>query len=272
MKKNKLYLSIVLLFALVVNSSAAIVDTLLVKSTSMNKMIQVVVIKPNAPKGKKISYPVVYLLHGYSGNAKSWLEFKKNLPQIAEQYKMMIVCPDAKNSWYWDSPQNPSYCYETFVGGELVKFIDSTYPTIKNRKGRAITGLSMGGHGAIWLACRHKDVYGAVGSTSGGVDIRPYGKNNWEIKSLLGDYETNQKIWEEHTAIVQTDKISNGDLAIIVDCGVDDFFLEVNKTLHQRLLDRKIEHDFILRPGAHNGKYWNNSIDYQLLFFHKFFQ
>lgn len=272
MKKSRIYLFIVLLFVFAANICAATVDTVLVKSNSMNKKVQVVVIAPDGTKNKEVSYPVVYLLHGYSGNAKSWLEFKNELPQIAQQYKMIIVCPDAKNSWYWDSPKKPSYRYETFVGDELLNFVDSHYPTIKDRKGRAITGLSMGGHGALWLACRHKDKFGAVGSTSGGVDIRPFGKNNWEIKSLLGDYETDNKLWEDHTAISQISKISQGDLAIIIDCGVDDFFLEVNKNLHQCLLDRKIDHDFILRPGQHNGKYWNNSIDYQLLFFHKFFQ
>lgn len=72
--------------------------------------------------------------------------------------------------------------------------------------------------------------------------------------------------------INQIDKIENGDLAIIVDCGEDDFFLNVNKDLHNRLLERKIDHDFITRPGGHTGQYWNNSIDYQILFFDKFFK
>ena len=49
------------------------------------------------------------------------------------------------------------------------------------------------------------------------------------------------------------------------------FFLNVNKDFHDRLLGTKIDHDFITRPGEHNGKYWNNSIDYQILFFSKFF-
>lgn len=71
---------------------------------------------------------------------------------------------------------------------------------------------------------------------------------------------------------MQLDKIQNGDLALIIDCGEQDFFLDVNKALHAKLLERKIDHDFITRPGAHNGKYWNNSIDYQILFFDKFFR
>jgi S-formylglutathione hydrolase FrmB len=57
----------------------------------------------------------------------------------------------------------------------------------------------------------------------------------------------------------------------MIDCGVDDFFLDVNRALHARLLQLNINHDYIERPGAHDHPYWNNSIDYQILFFKKFF-
>ena len=236
MKKRNLLLAALLLI-LVAPSFAAKVDTLLVNSPSMNKDVQVVVVTPDAALGKKaVACPVIYLLHGYGGNAKTWIGVKPDLPQIADEKGIIFVCPDGKNSWYWDSPKDPSYRYETFVSSELVKYIDGHYKTIADRKGRAITGLSMGGHGAMWNAIRHKEV------------------------------------WDEHTVINQIDKIENGDLAIIIDCGEADFFLNVNKDLHNRLLARKINHDFITRPGGHNGKYWNNSIDYQILFFDKFFK
>lgn len=61
----------------------------------------------------------------------------------------------------------------------------------------------------------------------------------------LGEYESNKEVWDNHTVINLIDKIENGDLAIIVDCGEDDFFLNVNKDLHNRLLERKIDHDLL---------------------------
>lgn len=251
---------------------AAKVDTLFVESPSMKKEVQVVVVLPDAAQGRKaVSCPVVYLLHGYGGNAKTWIEIKPNLPQIADEKGIIFVCPDGKNSWYWDSPKNPSYRYETFVSSELVKYIDEHYKTIANRKGRAITGLSMGGHGALWNAIRHKDTFGACGSMSGGVDIRPFPKN-WRMSSQLGDIESNKELWDTHTVVNQVDSLQNGDLAITFDCGENDFFLNVNKDLHKRLLARKIDHDFTTRPGAHNKTYWKNSIDYHILFFEKFFK
>ncbi|WP_285829166.1 alpha/beta hydrolase [Bacteroides acidifaciens] len=269
---KRIFLLAVLLLLLAAPSFAARVDTLLVNSPSMNKDVQVIVVTPDAALGKKaVACPVIYLLHGYGGNAKTWIGVKPNLPQIADEKGIIFVCPDGKNSWYWDSPKNPSYRYETFISSELVKYIDEHYKTVADRKGRAITGLSMGGHGAMWNAIRHKDTFGAGGSTSGGVDIRPF-PLNWEMAKQLGEFAHNKKSWDEHTVINQIDKIENGDLAIIIDCGESDFFLNVNKDLHNRLLARKINHDFITRPGGHTGKYWKNSIDYQILFFDKFFR
>ena len=244
MKKRNLLLAALLLI-LVAPSFAAKVDTLLVNSPSMNKDVQVVVVTPDAALGKKaVACPVIYLLHGYGGNAKTWIGVKPDLPQIADEKGIIFVCPDGKNSWYWDSPKDPSYRYETFVSSELVKYIDGHYKTIADRKGRAITGLSMGGHGAMWNAIRHKDTFGAGGSTSGGVDIRPF-PLNWDMSKQLGEFAYNKKVWDEHTVINQIDKIEIGDLAIIIDCGEADFFLNVNKDLHNRLLARKINHDFI---------------------------
>lgn len=272
MKRNSFLLVALFLILTASTAFAAKVDTLLVKSPSMKKDVQVVVVTPDAVLGKKVvACPVVYLLHGFGGNAKTWIGIKPNLTQIADEKGMIFVCPDGKNSWYWDSPKNPSYRYETFISTELVKYIDEHYKTIADRKGRAITGLSMGGHGGMWNAIRHKDTFGAAGSTSGGVDVRPFPKN-WDMPKQLGELETNKQIWEDHTVVNQLDKIANGELAIIFDCGEADFFLNVNKDLHNRLLERKIDHDFITRPGGHNSEYWNNSIDYQILFFDKYFK
>ncbi|HEU4574877.1 MAG TPA: esterase family protein, partial [Chitinophagaceae bacterium] len=78
--------------------------------------------------------------------------------------------------------------------------------------------------------------------------------------------------WEDNTVINVADNLHPGDLKIIVDCGVDDFFLQVNRALHQKLLAMKIDHDYTERPGAHNAAYWKNSINYQLLFFDDYFK
>ncbi len=260
-----------LLVLLPASAQAAHVDTVWVESPSMKKKVEVVYVVPDKAAGQHPqACPVVYLLHGYAGNARTWLGIKPDLGKIADAKGMIFACPDGRNSWYWDSPKHADMRYETFVSSELVAYTDAHYPTRADRSGRAVTGLSMGGHGALWNALRHKDVFGAAGSTSGGVDIRPFPKN-WEMAVQLGDYELDKALWDAHTVVNQLDGLADGDLALIVDCGDRDLFIEVNQDLHRRLLERGVGHDFITRPGSHNGQYWNNSIDYQILFFEKFF-
>ena len=268
--ERKLY-SLLLFLILPVTIWAARVDTIQVKSPSMDKDIQVVVIAPDASyRRKPLKCPVVYLLHGYSGNAKTWIHVKENLPEIADEKGIIFVCPDGKNSWYWDSPMNADYRYETFVSSELVSQIDKLYPTIPDRTARAITGLSMGGHGALWNAIRNQEVFGAAGSMSGGVDIRPF-PLNWEMDKQLGEMAANRDVWNEYSVINQIDRLQGSDIKLIIDCGEGDFFLEVNRNLHQRLLGLGVDHDFISRTWKHTHEYLDNPIGYQILFFDKFF-
>jgi S-formylglutathione hydrolase FrmB len=178
----------------------------------------------------------------------------------------MVVIPDGGfSSWYFDSPIMPQYRYETFVTKELVPAIDDKYKTLADRKGRAITGNSMGGHGAFYLAIRHQDLFGSVGSMSGGVDIRPF-PENWHIAKRLGTKEEYPENWENNTVINMTHLIKPG-LNIIFDCGTGDFFYEVNCNLHDKLLEAEIPHDFYVRPGQHNWVYWYNAVKYQFQFF-----
>lgn len=270
MKTLKLFL--LLIVCVVFQISAQQVNGVAVHSQKMNIDVKNTIIIPEGyDKNDSKTYPVLYLLHGYSGNETSWIGIKNNLPQLASDYGMIIVCPDGKNSWYWDSPIDPKSQYETYVSKELVEYMDKNYKTVQSPKGRAVTGLSMGGHGGLWLGINHPDVFSACGSMSGGVDIRPF-QNNWEMSKALGAYKDNKELWDNHTVITQLSKITLNTLSIIIDCGFDDFFFDVNENLHKEMLLLKIPHDYITRPGAHNGEYWNNAIDYQLLFFSKVFK
>ena len=258
------------IFACLQKANAAIVDTVDTYSPSMKKTIKAVVITPDKYANAQ-ALPVVYLLNGYSGNYRSWIVGAKDIETAVDLYQIIIVCPDGNNSWYWDSPVDPNYKYETYVSTELVNWIDSKYKTIKDKKGRGITGLSMGGHGGLYLAIKHPDVFGAGGSMSGGVDIRPF-PNNWDMSLRLGKYDEHPDNWEKYTVINLLHLIKPNSLALIIDCGTEDFFFKVNENLHQQMLYRNIAHDYITRPGAHNWNYWVNAVQYQLLFMSNFFK
>jgi S-formylglutathione hydrolase FrmB len=248
------------------------VDTITVYSKAMHKKIKCVVITPNSYKTTKTKFPVVYLLHGYSGNYAQWINDAPQLKQKADELQMIFVCPDGGyGSWYMNSPVDTAFRYETFVAKELVLYIDANYKTIASKNYRAITGLSMGGHGGLYVSIRNQEVFGAAGSICGGVDIRPF-PNNWDLAKRLGDTVCCKQNWETNTVMNVVDQLQNNQLKLIIDCGLDDFFLDVNRALHQKLMTMKVDHEYIERPGKHDDVYWGKAIDYQLLFFKKGFE
>jgi S-formylglutathione hydrolase FrmB len=253
-------------------SHAATVDTVNIFSNSMQKDFKCVVIKPAAYKNKKENFPVVYLLHGYGGWYSNWLLKVPELNSLADQYRLLIVCPDGGyGSWYLDSPVDTAWKFETYITAEVVSYIDSHYRTIPRRAGRAITGLSMGGHGGLYLGFRHAGLFGACGSMSGGVYLRPFPKN-WDLAKRLGDTLHHAANWENYSVINVVEKKTSDSLAVLIDCGTEDFFYEVNHALHVKLLRLKIPHDYIERPGRHDWAYWRNAVVYQVLFFSNYFK
>ena len=240
-----------------------------VKSTSMNKMVSGYVITPDSYKTDTDKlFPCVYLLHGFGGSKNSWLYVKKDLQQISTKYNFVFVLPDVGNSWYIDSPLNKNSKDETFVAKELVEYINANFRVIKDRKGRGITGISMGGHGAISLAFKHPDTFGACASTSGALNIVDL-VNSKFFKGVINKDDIEE--FKKHSALYLADKLEAGKLRIHIDCGSEDFLFKENKAIHKKLLDRKIPHNYFVFPGAHTVPYWRNSINYIMIFFDKFF-
>jgi S-formylglutathione hydrolase FrmB len=263
---------LVIIAVLVTQLAFAKVDTIQVFSNSMQKNVKCVVITPKKYKKAKSNFPVVYLLHGYSGKYSNWISKVPIIDSLANVYQMIIVCPDAAySSWYFDSPVDSSFRYETFTATELPAYIDANYKTIKSRKGRAITGLSMGGHGAMFLSLRHPQTFGACGSMSGVLDVS-YVKQGYDMQKRLGDTTANRSYYIDWGVQSLFDKYDRKDsIAMIIDCGINDFIFAMSRAAHEKMLKLKIPHDYIERPGAHDWKYWANAVQYQLLFFREGF-
>lgn len=250
-------------------ANAARVDTLSVPATFVPGPMKVSVVVPDAAAADTARrFPVVYILNGYGGDYSSWLNVtRKDLPALADRYGMVLVMPDGRDSWYWDSTEKPGVRMESFFVRELVPYVESVLPVYRRADKRAVTGLSMGGHGALWLAMRHPDVWRNAGSMSGGVDIRPF-PESWGMASLIGPKSPR---WDGYTVAGIARNLKPGELNIIFDCGTDDFFAGVNRELHEQLLAAGVPHDYTERPGRHSHAYWANSILYHLLFFNEAF-
>jgi len=257
---------------------AATVDTLQIESAAMGKTWRAGVVLPQSYKKSKTSFPVLYLLHGYSGNFRNWLTKttdKQLLGNLADQYNIIIVTPDGGFSgWYLDSPINKENQFETFISRELINKVDNSYRTIRDRKGRVISGLSMGGHGALYLATRHPDIYCAAGSMSGALDLTKIVRQDIDqhFTSIMGPRNATPDLYKENSVVYMTDKMKENNLPLIIDCGVDDVLIEINRELHRRLVYSKVPHEYTERPGAHTWPFWSNSLPFHLLFFQKVWQ
>lgn len=247
-----------------------------VPSTAMRRDIPATVTLPAGYQATDAPRPVVYLLHGAGDNERGWCD-RTPVQEMADTHSVIIVTPGTGTSWYFDSPEDKNFQFETFVSSELVKFVDDGYRTIPKRESRALAGNSMGGHGAMFLAIRHRDVFSAAAPMSGGMDIRAADPKVgsfpelWDIKLRLGSIQTHPERWDELTVINLADNLKNGDLTISLDCGTGDFFLNTNRQLHAKLCVKGIDHHYSEHPGEHNWDYWKLALPRQMAILHQHF-
>lgn len=209
-------------------------------------------------------YPVLFLLHGYSGNYKQWNKIM-DAQKYADQYNMVIVCPDGLfSSWYLNSPAKPNLQFETF-------FFDELFPTIKakysmNEEQVFISGLSMGGHGAMYLFLKHPELFKSAGSTSGGINLFD-GFGKWGLAEVLGNPTKDSPLWTQYSVSTLIEGLKGSKKPFIFDCGSDDFFYQSNNALKVKCDELKLNATYISQPGGHNSTYWAKSIQQQLQFF-----
>lgn len=271
---------LLLLLGFSLSLQAAQVDTLEINSTALQRKVKIAIVTPKTYNSGQNSYPSLYLLHGGYGKFSDWLMAppdKKLVHRLCDEYNLIVVLPEGGiGGYYLDSPINPSSKYESFIIKEVIPQVDAKYRTLKAKAGRAITGLSMGGHGALYLATRNPGLFCAVGSMSGALDINT---DRWDVtperrkaiaerqQNIWPSKQDNPAFYREHAVVSMADQMKDNGLPIIFDCGVDDFLIEPNRELHRRLLYNQTPHEYIERPGAHTWDYWQNALPFHLYFF-----
>jgi S-formylglutathione hydrolase FrmB len=276
---------VLFLFLPILGFSQAKVDTISVYSPSMKKSLKAAITFPSSYQKGQSRYPVVYLLHGGSGAFSDWhqkVTEKGLVNRMAEEHDLIIVTPGVgPASYYYDSPLLDSVRYETYMIQELIPFIDQQYRTLSQKESRAITGLSMGGHGAITLAAKHPTLFGAAGSMSGvmniDTDLWKVGEDFRNLRKkgqieMLGAINYQAPQFNPFTAVGLVDQLKGQGVAMIMDCGVDDFLIETNRQMHALLMQKGIPHEYIERPGAHTWPYWTEALPVQFFFLTKYLQ
>lgn len=272
---------ITLLFA---QSTGKVIEQKTVKSIILGKDVKYSVYLPPDYDYSERSYPVVYLLHGYTDDNTGWLQFGE-INRYADKAiadgtipPMVIIMPKADSSWYINSFDG-KVKYEDFFIKEFMPSVEKIYRIRAEKRYRAVAGLSMGGYGALIYALKYPGLFAAAAPLSAAVftddEIVSKNEDNWKITfgqlygyNLKGKDRLN-KAWYANSILKLVETKPADDLKKVrfyIDCGDDDFLIKGNCLLHLALTDKQVPHEFRMQDGAHNWTYWRAGITNALQF------
>lgn len=220
---------------------------------------------------KTSNYPALYFLHGLGGNEQLLLNSGgMNMIQDLRASKrigeFLIVAPDAGRTFYINS-RDGKVRYEDFFIREFLPYIESHYRVRAERKSRGITGVSMGGYGALRFALRYPDLFVAVSAHSPALietlpNIKVSSDQAAAVAEVLGKAfgsRVDAAFWQRESPFtIVKDGPKPAGLQIYFDCGTEDDF-GFNKgaaQFDQLLTARGIPHEFHLYPGGHDWEYF----------------
>jgi S-formylglutathione hydrolase FrmB len=218
-------------------------------------------------------YPVLYFLHGLGDNEKTLFNSGgwTLLDDLRQEHKLgdfLIVAPEGRRSFYINSADN-SVRYSDFFLQEFIPLIEKKYRIAKGRSNRAISGISMGGYGALRFAFSHPEMFSAVSAQSAALitespqDLDTAARSGAPLGKMLADVFGNpidSSHWKNNDPFVLAQKNAAAlkRLAIYFNCGQDDNygFEKGAAALHQELQKEGVKHDYHLYPGDHSLTYF----------------
>lgn len=205
----------------------------------------------------------VFVLHGYSGWGRGW----DQIFQIAKKYNLALVFPNGENSFYLDS-QATAGKYGTFIGSELVDYIRKTFGLCMTKEDTFISGLSMGGFGALHTGLAYPDTFGKIVALSSALIVhqiagmKPNQENEvanyYYYRNCFGDLD--QLLMSDNNPEVLVKKLQHEGIKIpdiYMACGTEDFLLENNRQFYKFLTDHNVKVKCIESNGEHNMEFWN---------------
>jgi enterochelin esterase-like enzyme len=243
---------------------------------------------PDYEKSQR-SYPVLYLLHGYSDDETGWIQFGEakyiadTAIQNGEIAPCIIIMPDGKVTWYCNSYDGSDPWEDVFINS-FIPFVEKEYRIRPEKQYRAISGLSMGGYGALMLSMRYPDMFSSCVAFSSGTrpDSDVIAMPDDEYKNLFGNiYGKNltkenriSEAWKSHSPLHLLESVDIDELKSVryyIDCGDDDFLYHGNSMLHIKIRQLEIPHEFRVRDGGHVWGYWRTGLPEGLKFISKTF-
>jgi putative tributyrin esterase len=242
------------------NGKESVVEEAIFHSPSLDRDMHYLVLLPHDYRTGR-SFPVLYLLHGLYGDYTNW-DKKTGFESYAKAMPFLIVMPDANDSWYTNSATVPRDKFEDYITKDVISEIDAKYRTIREKRARAIAGLSMGGYGAVKLAIRHPDLFGFAASLSGAFNaprnldhLRP--EFRAKLLEVFGKARNHAR---RENDVFQLLKTANDYPYFYLACGTEDFFLDTNSALAAQLSSQKVPYEYHETTGGHTWEYWDSAL------------
>ncbi len=219
---------------------------------------------------KTRQYPVVYYLHGLGDNEQSLLNMGgwDLIDQLRRDGKIgdfIVLAPSAGHTFYINS-ENGKVRYEDFLLKEFMPRMEKKYRVEGSRAKRGITGVSMGGYGALRLAFKYPDKFAVVTAQMPALmpDLPPnLSSGAGSAGAVMGDAfgsPFNREYFERNNVFyfARTDSVGSlKKMQIYFDVGSnDDYGFEQGaQRLHELLKSRGIPHEFHVYPGRHDAQF-----------------
>lgn len=262
-------------------------------SESLQREMYINVVLPRGYKKSKLHYPVLYLCHGYSSN---YHEFEYvGVPKYLNMFDMIVVMVDVGNSFYINyskSEDNQHNNYADHVSKDVIKYVDTNYRTIPDRKGRAINGISMGGFGAISIGLSHPELFCSIGSHSGALNMaasyrKMLEKNTASPVARPQTMDTTMRYrgidipgfstmkdrtpkGQPFLTMEEIDRVDPFKLVlqipkeqlphIYIDCGDKDFLIAQSQDFIKLLMENNIPFQYGRSAGIHEEDYWGREL------------
>jgi S-formylglutathione hydrolase FrmB len=260
------------------SSAQSRIDCTALNSRILKQVVHYCVYLPSgydagASKQPAQRYPVVYFLHGLGDNERTLFNSGgwTLLDDLRKQHKMgdfLIVAPEGRRSFYINSA-NGSVRYSDFFLQEFMTHIEGKYRIRAGRSGRAISGISMGGYGALRFAFAHPELFSAVSAQSAALmtespkQLDAAGRTGVALTGVL-DPVFGKPIavahWNANNPFLLARKNAGElrKLAIYFNCGQEDNygFEKGAAALHNELLKEGIQHEYHAYPGDHSVSYF----------------
>jgi S-formylglutathione hydrolase FrmB len=293
MRRSLRFLPVFLWFAISTSAQSRI-DCNALKSHILGETVHYCVLLPSGYDSAAASrsaqlYPVLYFLHGLGENEQTL--FKTGgwnlVEDLRQQHKVgdfLIVTPEAKASFYVNSADG-KVRYSDFFLQEFIPYIEGKYRIRRERKARAISGISMGGYGALRFAFADPEMFSAVSAQSAALmtespqELNAASRSGTPLATLLGSAfgnPINLTHWKENepSSLARKNKLKIAKLAIYFNCGrEDEYGFETGaEALDRQLQEEHVKHQFHLYPGGHSASYFGEHLGEVMEFHSRIFE